>query len=105
LDHTERGDDAMANRPDIMEKDEKSYAAGGSAVAKDSSSDDAQPYHTDVQHEELGLWTRIGVTPESFKRRTGGNEHNQLNQTLKNRHLQMIAIGTSLPTSWTMTPC
>ncbi|KAM5476873.1 Amino-acid permease inda1 [Microsporum audouinii] len=45
--------------------------------------------------EELGFWTRLGCTPESFKRRrvTGGN---QLNQTLKSRHLHMIAIGGSI---------
>ncbi|KAK2834854.1 hypothetical protein FQN49_006846, partial [Arthroderma sp. PD_2] len=45
--------------------------------------------------EELGFWTRLGCTPESFKRRrlVGGN---QLNQTLKSRHLHMIAIGGSI---------
>jgi amino acid transporter len=42
------------------------------------------------------FWTRLGVTPESFRRRTGEDEHNQLNQTLKGRHLSMIAIGGSI---------
>lgn len=64
-----------------------------------------------------GLWTRMGLTPESFKRRTLDGEqffehmvrldiakhrrwnpdkHNQLNKTLKSRHLNMIAIGGSI---------
>ncbi|KAF1822882.1 uncharacterized protein K489DRAFT_370498 [Dissoconium aciculare CBS 342.82] len=42
------------------------------------------------------FWTRLGVTPESFRRRTADDEHNQLNQTLKSRHLSMIAIGGSI---------
>jgi amino acid transporter len=42
------------------------------------------------------FWTRLGVTPESFRRRRRGDEHNQLNQTLKGRHLSMIAIGGSI---------
>lgn len=42
------------------------------------------------------FWTRLGVTPESFRRRTREDEHNQLNQTLKGRHLSMIAIGGSI---------
>lgn len=44
----------------------------------------------------LGFWTRMGCTPESFKRRTLNDKHNQLNQTLKSRHLHMIAIGGSI---------
>ncbi|KAF3483736.1 amino-acid permease inda1 [Arthroderma uncinatum] len=44
----------------------------------------------------LGFWTRMGCTPESFKRRTLADKHNQLNQTLKSRHLHMIAIGGSI---------
>ena len=45
---------------------------------------------------ELSKWTRIGITPESFKRRTLSDKHNQLNKTLKSRHLHMIAIGGSI---------
>ncbi|KKZ65111.1 hypothetical protein EMCG_01351 [[Emmonsia] crescens] len=45
---------------------------------------------------ELSFWTRMGCTPESFKRRTLADKHNQLNQTLKGRHLHMIAIGGSI---------
>ena len=43
-----------------------------------------------------GLMTRLGLTGESFKRRTVDDKHNQLNQTLKSRHLNMIAIGGSI---------
>ena len=42
---------------------------------------------------EASFWTRLGVTPDSFRRRTNADKANQLNQTLKGRHLQMIAIG------------
>lgn len=43
-----------------------------------------------------GFWTRMGCTPESFKRRTLADANNQLNKTLKARHLHMIAIGGSI---------
>ena len=42
------------------------------------------------------LMTRLGCSPESFRRRTMADKHNQLNQTLKTRHLHMIAIGGSI---------
>jgi amino acid transporter len=45
--------------------------------------------------EQLSLMTRMGITPESFKRRTGANA-GQLNATMKPRHLHMIAIGGSI---------
>ena len=46
----------------------------------------------------LGFWGRMGFTPDSFKRRidTDANKHNKLNQTMKGRHLHMIAIGGSI---------
>jgi amino acid transporter len=46
----------------------------------------------------LSFWGRLGVTPESFKRGvdTDANKHNKLNQTMKSRHLHMIAIGGSI---------
>lgn len=43
-----------------------------------------------------GLMTRLGLTAESFKQRTLDDKHNQLNKTLKSRHLNMIAIGGSI---------
>ncbi|KAG0649076.1 Amino-acid permease inda1 [Hyphodiscus hymeniophilus] len=48
------------------------------------------------EHEKLGFWTRMGVTPESFKQRTASDDDNLLNHTLKPRHLHMIAIGGSI---------
>lgn len=42
------------------------------------------------------LMTRLGLTADSFKRRTKADKNNQLNQTLKTRHLNMIAIGGSI---------
>ena len=52
---------------------------------------------TEGQHQ-LSFWTRMGCTPESFTRRTAADKHNQLNQTLRSRHLHMIAIGGSIGT-------
>lgn len=49
-----------------------------------------------TESERPSLMTRLGITPESFKRRTLSDEHNQLNKTLKTRHLNMIAIGGSI---------
>lgn len=45
---------------------------------------------------ETSRWTRMGVTPSSFKRRTLADKNNQLNRSLKSRHLHMIAIGGSI---------
>jgi amino acid transporter len=45
---------------------------------------------------EGSRWERAGVTLSSFKRRRLADEHNQLNQTMKMRHLHMIAIGGSI---------
>jgi len=67
---------------------------------QDKSSHDVSPdYHHSTSKEassQLSFWTRMGCTPESFKRRTLEDKHNQLNQTLKTRHLHMIAIGGSI---------
>lgn len=63
-------------------------------------SNDPPPYGTTTtvyveEPEKLGFWTRMGCTLESFKRREIVGE-NQLNETLKTRHLHMIAIGGSI---------
>jgi amino acid permease len=39
------------------------------------------------------LLTRLGLTADSFQQRTLADKHNQLNKTMKSRHLNMIAIG------------
>jgi amino acid transporter len=66
-------------------------------VAQDTSSNELHAdYHTSKEaNSELSFWTRMGCTPESFKRRTLEDKHNQLNQTLKKRHLHMIAVSSS----------
>ncbi|EWC44307.1 amino-acid permease inda1 [Drechslerella stenobrocha 248] len=47
-------------------------------------------------HEPLSFWTRMGCTPESFKPQRKVDQHNQFNQTLSSRHMNMIAIGGSI---------
>lgn len=42
------------------------------------------------------LLTRLGLTADSFRQRTLADKHNQLNKTMKTRHLNMIAIGGSI---------
>lgn len=68
------------------EKAEKGYAH-----AAHSSDDDI---HTSF--EEARLMTRLGLTAESFQRRNAVNSHDQLNKTMRARHLHMIAIGGSI---------
>ncbi|KAK3616946.1 Amino-acid permease inda1 [Elasticomyces elasticus] len=46
--------------------------------------------------ERPPLMTRLGLTVDSFRQRTLADKHNQLNKTLKPRHLNMIAIGGSI---------
>ncbi|KAK2733338.1 Amino-acid permease inda1 [Myotisia sp. PD_48] len=62
-----------------------------------ASKDEGNTFHSEPEYEqeELGFWTKMGCTPESFKRRRLAGT-NQLNQTLKSRHLHMIAIGGSI---------
>ncbi|KAF2837902.1 arginine permease [Patellaria atrata CBS 101060] len=90
----------MAAKPDFTEKD----AVHDGGLAPFNASDDVPAYDAPKaaafeQYDggaPLGFWTRMGCTPESFKRRTIADEANQLNQTLKPRHLHMIAIGGSI---------
>jgi amino acid transporter len=74
-------------------------------VAVDTTAPPPPAYTTDEGfiHEgtvegqaQLGFWTRMGCTPESFKRRKAVDKYNQLNMTLRSRHLHMIAIGGSI---------
>ncbi|KAK1753800.1 amino-acid permease inda1 [Echria macrotheca] len=55
-------------------------------------------FQNNADYYALSYWGRMGLTPESFKRRpdTDANKHNKLNQTMKSRHLHMIAIGGSI---------
>jgi len=68
-----------------------------SPLAHSQSNSNGEYYDT----ERPGLATRMGVTPESFKRRTISDKHNQLNKTMKARHSNMIAIGTQ-PAEFTL---
>jgi len=47
-------------------------------------------------YKELPLMTRMGCSVDSFRRRPDIDLSNNLNQTLKPRHLHMIAIGGSI---------
>ena len=76
-------------------KGEKDVGLGDSP--KHSTTPEYESDNIVVEHERLGFWTRMGVTPESFKRRKiAPTEENGLNKTLKPRHLHMIAIGGSI---------
>ncbi|TPX20148.1 Amino-acid permease inda1 [Coccidioides immitis] len=80
-----------------MDKSEKGIVVAGndqSNLPAYESSEDARD--AIENQEQLGFWTRMGCTPESFKQRTLADKHNQLNRTLKGRHLHMIAIGGSI---------
>ena len=93
-----------------MSADDKGPFAAGEKAG--SSSDNVPVYpggdatvgtvHVDLvnnkDYENLSFWGRAGLTAESFKRRedTLENKHNKLNQTMKGRHLHMIAIGGSI---------
>jgi amino acid permease len=50
--------------------------------------------NVEVKPQREAFWTRMGLTTTSFKRRPVGQD--ALNQTLKPRHLHMIAIGGSI---------
>lgn len=76
-----------------MEKSAHEDITGGK-VSPQLSNDAA--YTTEYPAEKAPLATRLGLTPDSFKRRTLDDKHNQLNKTLKGRHLSMIAIGGSI---------
>jgi len=60
-----------------------------------TSDEDFKVETATTQYSNLSFWTRMGCTPESFKRRNAVDKQNQLNQTLRSRHLHMIAIGES----------
>jgi amino acid transporter len=79
----------------MMEKSMHDDVSGGK-VSPQLSNDAAYTTQTDYPAPKAPLMTRLGLAPESFKRRTLADKHNQLNQTLKGRHLSMIAIGGSI---------
>ncbi len=76
--------------------DDKSSAEDVKAEADVYVHDDGRGAAEHDDGHQYSFWTRMGVTPESFKRRTLADKHNQLNKTLSGRHLSMIAIGGSI---------
>lgn len=75
----------------VIPDNEKAYKT----TSGESDSGDGQILTT-ATGARPSFWTRMGVTPESFKQRTLSDKHNQLNKTMKTRHLHMIAIGGSI---------
>lgn len=63
-----------------------------------SPSDDLPAYGRTIaeQEREPSVWIRMGISPKSFQKRNAIDANNQLNHTLKKRHLHMIAIGGSI---------
>lgn len=85
---------AAIAQPDFTEK--SAFDPELQLRASTGSGSDLPGYNggaTSEKHQELSFWTRNGCTIDSFKRRTVDDAHNQLNQTMKPRHLHMIAIG------------
>lgn len=78
------------NAPVIMDNEKTHKVEEGS----ERQSDDGLHYGS--YEEAPTLMDRLGVTPRSFKKRTLADKHNQLNQSMKGRHLHMIAIGGSI---------
>jgi amino acid transporter len=71
-------------------------AEKGTQVETNSDRPSDDGLHYGSYEEAPSFLTRLGVTPSSFKRRTLADKHNQLNQSMKTRHLHMISIGGSI---------
>jgi len=84
------GDKALTSSHDAAPVYERGENVGVIGVVDD--------FKNNEDYYSLNRWGRLGLTPESFKRRpdTENNKHNKLNQTMKSRHLHMIAIGGSI---------
>jgi amino acid transporter len=93
-------------QPTMADHDQKTYITGEKAT---SGSDNAPVYergesgvvqdlHNNEDYYAMSRMGRLGLTADSFRRReeTEANKHNKLNQTMKGRHLHMIAIGGSI---------
>ncbi|KAF4554495.1 Amino acid permease-like protein 24 [Elsinoe fawcettii] len=72
------------------------YDKEGTKVGSQSPSEDGAIVTNNRGYVKPPLMTRLGLTADSFRRRRLDDDHNQLNQTLKTRHLNMIAIGGSI---------
>ena len=76
-----------------MADTEKAFQPGVETSASDISHDGQITY---AEQPRDPLMTRMGLSPDSFRRRPASDKHNNLNKTLKARHLNMIAIGGSI---------
>ncbi|TKA28452.1 hypothetical protein B0A50_03919 [Salinomyces thailandicus] len=84
--------DSMRDSP----PSEKVYSGDASPELHNTKSNSEGQVVTYDNAPQPSFLTRLGVTPDSFRQRTLGDKHNQLNKTLKSRHLNMIAIGGSI---------
>ena len=82
----------MASTLEHLEKGNTNDSRGTPPIATDGSNS----YAINNEKDQLGFWTRNGLTLESFKRRTAVDNAVQLDHTMKSRHLHMIAIGGSI---------
>src|SRR4051812_34394538 len=81
----------MASAPGSLEKGSANDGRDTTMASTSSASNGA------YNEKDLpGFWTRNGLTFESFKRRTAVDRPVELDQTMKTRHLHMIAIGGSI---------
>ncbi|EME81927.1 uncharacterized protein MYCFIDRAFT_56514 [Pseudocercospora fijiensis CIRAD86] len=72
---------------------EKAFQPAVDTSASDISHDGQITYEEQPRYP---LMTRLGLSPDSFRKRPVSDKHNNLNKTLKARHLNMIAIGGSI---------
>lgn len=86
----------MEYLPEVKPGGEKEVAHDTSTSSPSGDGHIVTNDKTTYGDERPPLATRLGLTASSFKRRTLDDSHNQLNKTLKPRHLHMIAIGGSI---------
>ncbi|KAJ5050882.1 uncharacterized protein L3040_002750 [Drepanopeziza brunnea f. sp. 'multigermtubi'] len=74
----------------------QSSNGSGSNLDAPDAIPDYKPENVAAQNSDISFWTKNGCTRESFKRRIVEPGENPLNQTMKPRHLNMIAAGGSI---------
>lgn len=79
-----------------MEDNKPSYTPQAEKDVGLSSPTDSGSANIVISQREENKFTRWGVNAQSFQRRSSENGVTSLNQTMKPRHLHMIAIGGSI---------
>lgn len=80
-----------------MEDNKPSYTPPAEKdVGLNSPTDSGSADITVTREREQNAFTRWGINAQSFQRRENINGVTELNQTMKPRHLHMIAIGGSI---------